>query len=159
MGVRLQSETSQGVAFSDFVRRHEADIRRALVAYFGSDLGRDAAAQALLYGLENWDRIGSMVNPSGYLYRVGQRWGLRQKRPRVSFGIVSSSEDLWFEPGLRPALERLPDKQRVAVVLRCGADMDYAEIARLTGASESGVRKSVERGLASLRKALEVGVE
>jgi RNA polymerase sigma factor (sigma-70 family) len=152
----LRSQVRGGLTFSDFVDASEAPLRHALIAQFGGETGREAASEALLYGLENWDRIGVMDNPAGYLFRVGQRWG-RRSRPRTfSLGVVHSEDSAWFEPGLVPALDALSDKQRVAVVLRHGSDMGYSEIAELTGMSETAVRKNVERALAALRKALEV---
>lgn len=142
--------------FSEFVERREPGLRHALMAELGFEIGRDAAAQALLYGLENWERVSAMENPAGYLYRMGQRWGRRQRRGSVAFGEVASSPDHWFEPGLESALRDLPVKQRMAVVLRHGLDLSYRDIASLTSQSETAVRKSVQRALARLRQALEV---
>jgi len=152
----LQSAVSIRASFSEFVEDNEAGIRHALIGQLGSDVGRAAAAQALLYGLENWERVSVMENPEGYLFRVGQRWGRRSAPRRVQFAVVDSIQDLWFEPGLEAALVGLPVKQRVAVVLRHGSDMSYSNIARLTNSNEASARKNVERGLAGLRKALEV---
>ncbi len=142
--------------FEEFVESNERELRHALVSRFGSDLGRDAAAQALLYGLEHWERLSGMENPAGYLYRVGQRWGGRQRPGLDRFGVVDSTREPWVEPGLAAAMQSLSVKQRVAVVLRHGLDMDYSEIARLTNSTETTVRKNVQRALAGLRKALEV---
>jgi hypothetical protein len=44
----------------------------ALAAAAGIEAGREATAEALAYGWEHWDRVGSMENPVGYLYRVGR---------------------------------------------------------------------------------------
>ena len=152
----MQTELSRELAFADFVEARESAIRRALIGQFGPEMGREAAGQALLYGLEHWDRISALENPAGYLFRVGQRWGRRQRPKPVRFGIVDSAPNPWFEPGLAPALAALPTKQRVAVVLRHGSDMAYRDIAELTSQSESTVRKHVERGLKTLRTALGV---
>jgi RNA polymerase sigma-70 factor (ECF subfamily) len=143
-------------SFSAFVEERESDLRRALTGEFGPHRGRDAAAQALLYGLENWSRVSELDNPAGYLFRVGQRWGRRQQSRPIVFAPIDQAPSPWFEPGLAPALAGLPTNQRVAVVLRCASDMAYADIAALTDQSEAAVRKQVERGLASLRQALEV---
>lgn len=142
--------------FAEFVERREAGLRHALMAELGYEVGRDAAAQALLYGLENWERVSNMENPAGYLFRMGQRWGRRQRRRSFVFGQPASSHDPWFEPGLESALRSLPVKQRMAVVLRHGLDLSYPEIASMTNQSETAVRKSVQRALARLREALEV---
>jgi RNA polymerase sigma factor (sigma-70 family) len=48
----------------------------------------------------------------------------------------------------------LPEAQRVAVVLRYYEQLEYAEIAALTGVAEGSVRSRVSRGLATLRTEL-----
>lgn len=45
----------------------------------------------------------------------------------------------------------LPHDQRVAVVLRYYEELEYAEIAMLTGVREGSVRSRVSRGIAALR--------
>ena len=72
----LRDETTAGT-FSDFVEEHEARLRDALTARFGSDIGKDAAADALAYGWEHWERIQAMDNSIGYLYTVGRANPLR----------------------------------------------------------------------------------
>ena len=155
----MQLEVSVHETFSEFVENNEAGIRHALIGQLGPDAGRDAAAQALLYGLENWGRVSSMENPAGYLFRVGQRWGRHRRPLRVEFEVLDSTREHWFEPGLEAALKSLPARQRVAVILRHGTDMSYPDIARLTNSLEATVRKNVERGLVRLRKILEVDDE
>jgi DNA-directed RNA polymerase specialized sigma24 family protein len=53
------------------------------------------------------------------------------------------------------ACRALPETQRTAVVLRYYEDLEYAEIAALTGVAEGTVRSRVSRGLAALRTSLE----
>ncbi len=48
----------------------------------------------------------------------------------------------------------LPKDQRTAVVLRFYEDLEYAEIADLTGVREGSVRSRVSRGIATLRQQL-----
>ncbi len=155
----MLSDVTSRATFEEFVESNEHELRHALVSRFGSDLGRDAAAQALLYGLEHWERLSGMENPAGYLYRVGQRWGGRQRPRRIRFGVVDSTREPWVEPGLAAALQSLSVRQRVAVVLRHGLDMDYSDIALLTNSTETTARKNVQRALARLRKALEADGE
>jgi RNA polymerase sigma factor (sigma-70 family) len=63
----------------------------------------------------------------------------------------------WFEPGLLPALVRLTDRQRTAVVLRHGFGHSFGEISDVMGVSIPTVQKHVDRALVKLRKSLEVG--
>jgi hypothetical protein len=57
------------VEFEEFAESTGPRLRAALVAAYGPTDGLDAAAEALAYG---WERLGSMLNPAGYLHRVGQ---------------------------------------------------------------------------------------
>lgn len=50
---------------------------------------------------------------------------------------------------------RLPDRQRVAVVLRVMDGEDFVRIADVMGVTEGNARKLVSRGLATLRGLLE----
>ena len=49
------------------------------------------------------------------------------------------------------ACQALPEVQRTAVVLRYYEQLEYAEIADLTGVREGSVRARVSRGIATLR--------
>ena len=52
------------------------------------------------------------------------------------------------------ACQALPESQRTAIVLRYYEQLEYAEIAELTGVREGSVRARVSRGLAALRQSL-----
>ena len=67
----MRREQTSADVFTEFARRLEPDLRRALTAGFGSGVGREAAAEALTHAWEHWDRVQGMANPSGYLFRVG----------------------------------------------------------------------------------------
>lgn len=144
----------------------EPRLRRALVAAYGRDAGRDAAVDALAWAWTHWARVQRLHNPVGYLYRVGQTkardardagWGqvvsIDGTAPAVS---TAATNEPWFEPGLDPALEALTEHQRVAVVLCHGFQWTHREVAELLELSTSSVQNHVERGLAKLRQALEV---
>ena len=72
---------SRGVTFERFAVADSARLRAGLVAAYGPDVGADAAAEAMAYAFEHWDRLSSMSSPVGYLYRVGQTEARRQLRP------------------------------------------------------------------------------
>jgi DNA-directed RNA polymerase specialized sigma24 family protein len=155
----MQAQSSHGQSFEDFLGKIEAGLRHGLIALFGPEDGRDATAQALLYGWENWEQLHLMDNPAGYLFRVGQTWGRRNRQPRGSLPSIPVHHDTWVEPFLPQALQSLPEKQRVAVVLRHGSDWSCERIAEFMGSSPATVRKNVERALSRLRVALEVNIE
>ena len=138
-------------SFTEFVREVEPRLRQALCASFGADFGRDATAQALAYGWENWDRISGIDNPAGYLWGVGRNHAKRQQRQRPVFPDVPTDAMPWIEPGLPVAMARLSEKQRVVVMLIHGLEWTYSEVAELLGVSKSTVQTQAERGMAKLR--------
>ena len=148
------SEVSDG-GFNDFVSMVEPVLRRALVARYGHERGREAAAEALAYAWEHWEDVSTMSNPAGYLYRVGQS-RTRPRRQRVLFDRRFAEEPL-VEPGLPDALARLSPKQRVAVVLVHGFGMTLREVAEVTGLGVTTVQTHMERGLRRLR--MELGID
>ena len=73
------------MSFDQFAQSVTPRLRAALVAAYGVDIGSDAAAEAMAYAWEHWDRVGEMGNPAGYLYRVGQTAARRLRRPERLF--------------------------------------------------------------------------
>jgi DNA-directed RNA polymerase specialized sigma24 family protein len=142
--------------FSRFFAEVEPKLRRALVARYGPERGREAAAEALAWAWEHWDRVEPVANRVGYLYRVGQsRTRLRRWRPVFD---IPAGDEFFVEPKLAGAVERLPERQRVVTLLIHGDGWTQSEVAELLGISTSTVNRHSERGLKALRKAIS-GVE
>jgi DNA-directed RNA polymerase specialized sigma24 family protein len=141
--------------FEAFYRDAEPRLRRALVAALGPEPGREAAAEALAYACEHWERVRGIDKPVGYLYRVGQSRS-RSRREPVVFPVPAEVGMPWVEPGLAGALAALSEHQRVAVVLAHGFGWTHREVGDVLGVAPSTVQNHVERGLANLRAALEV---
>lgn len=155
----MAHDREQELAFERFVREVEPRLRRALVAAYGPQAGRDAAVDALAWAWSNWARVERLDNPAGYLYRVGQTKAREGRRPLrvVTPEVVTGGDGTpWVEPSLEPALLALTEQQRVAVVLCHGFQWTHREVADLLDLSPSTVQNHVERGLANLRRALEV---
>jgi RNA polymerase sigma factor (sigma-70 family) len=150
-------------AFDQFVAGVEPGLRRALVAGYGAEVGRDAAVDALVWAWSNWSRVRRMSNPGGYLYRVGQTAARRQLRrghrgrPSMRIEPASGPGESRFEPGLMDALSALSIRQRTAVLLVHGYAFTLSEAATAMGCSPSSVRNHLARALERLRRSL--GVE
>lgn len=145
-------------SFAQFAQGVEPGLRRALTAGFGSEVGREAAAEALLYGWEHWERVGVMESPGGYLFRVGQSKARRMLGRSGRFSRVEVVfDEPWVEPRFGSAWGGLSERQRIVVGLIHAFDWSFAEVADLLGVSRSSVQSYEQRGLRKLRKAL--GVE
>ncbi len=147
-------------AFTAFARDAGEQVRRALIAMYGPELGAEATAEALAYGWEHWAKVAEMDNPAGYLYKVGHnkaRRILARKRPPLP-AVEASTGEAWVEPGLPQSLEGLTGKQRAAVVLIHGYGLSYQDVSELLGGSRSTVQQHLERGMRHLREDLGVDV-
>jgi RNA polymerase sigma-70 factor (sigma-E family) len=127
----------------------------------------DVVQEALARALPRWDRISTVEDPDAYVRRMvvneHTSWWRRFRRrespvaeprgpqdvaPADGTGETDDRERIWR------ACRALPEGQRTAVVLRYYEQLEYAEIAALTGVREGSVRSRVSRGIAALRTEL-----
>ena len=143
--------------FEDFVADAEARLRMALIATYGPLDGQTAALDALSWAWENWDKVQTMANPVGYLYRVGQTAARRQRvRPIPIDSATFRSHGIPdINPELVPALGRLSAQQRTVVMLVHAFVWTIRDVARMLELAPSTVQTHVERALARLRDQLE----
>ena len=155
-------ERSAVRGFDELVRSTGASVRRALVAYYGVEIGSEAFAEAIRVAWERWPEIASMENAAGFLFRAGQsharphvRWARRkQPFPFAVADIHSVEADEMVD--LFRALGRLRPEQRAAVVLTRSHGFTYREVADVLDISEAAVTNHVHRGLQRLRQLMEV---
>lgn len=158
-----------GVAVPDFdvwvAARGPALLRLALALTGNAADADDVVQDALSRALPRWSRIGSLEDPDAYVRRMvvnaHTSWWRRFRRrespsPSVAPPEVVAGPSVDFDEHRRVwlACRALPEPQRTAVVLRYYEQLEYAEIAALTGVREGSVRSRVSRGLAALRLAL-----
>ena len=107
-------------------------------------------------------KLDELDNPAGYLRTIlvnlcrddGRRAARASAHPapvpRVAPEppVPASSTAVWA------ALQRLPERQRVAVTLRYSLDLPDDEIAEVLGARPATVRSLVHRALATLKEAV-----
>jgi RNA polymerase sigma-70 factor (sigma-E family) len=143
--------------------RGPALLRLAYVLTGNGADAEDVVQDALSRALPRWSRISTVDDPDAYVRRMVvnahvSRWRKLRRREvpvevvhdrPVPAGVGAEDRDrLWR------ACQALPPDQRTAVVLRFYEDLDYAEIAALTGVREGSVRSRVSRGIAAMRHEL-----
>ena len=144
---------TDATTFTEFVAANEARLRHGLIAALGGEAGREAAAEALAWGWENWGRLAEMKNPVGYLYKVGRDRGRRNLgRHRPMLFSVDTARIPDVEPGLPHALSQLTERQRTVVLLVHCFEWTLSEVAELLGLSKTTVQNHLERGMATLRR-------
>ena len=146
-------------AFTAFATEVGGRLRIALSARYGAELGPEVTGDALLFAWQHWDRVRSMRNPAGYLYRVGARRATRILRRERRFSVGATETPVhatWVEPELHAVLQSLSDRQRAAVLLVHAFEWTLAEVAELWGVRRSTVQRHVARAMVHLRSALGV---
>ena len=165
MNAALAEEVAVTVpSFDDWVvARGPALLRLATLLtgnrYDAEDVVQDVLAKAY----PRWQRISTLDDPDAYVKRMvvnGHTSLWRKFRRRETpveqlflgsvDGHAADDRDLLWQ-----ACRRLPEHERTAIVLRYWEQLEYAEIAALTGVREGTVRSRVSRGLATLRTVVE----
>lgn len=152
-------------AYGELVERHQSSAWNAAYRFLGDRTeAEDVAQEAFLKILDAAPRYRPTATFRTYLYRVVTRLCLdhvHKKRPFYTESVPNvaargrSPLDVMTDHEIgalvRSALDQLPPKQRVVVVLRYYEGLNYAEIA---SALETTV-KAVERLLSRAREGLE----
>lgn len=157
--------TSDPPAFDGWVAvRGPALLRLAYLLTGNAADAEDVVQDALSRALPRWERISRVEDVDAYVKRMvvnaHTSWWRKFRRRESPSSYVDSGETV-AGPGAGPghderqrlwaACRALPEAQRTAVVLRYYEQLEYDEIAALTGVAEGTVRSRVSRGLAVLR--------
>ena len=152
--------------FEEFFRAEHHALFSALCLITGSrQEAEDTMQDAFLSLLERWDRIASMDDPTGYLYRSAMNaFRKRNRRARLvlkrALGVGPRAEELAAAESrltLAQMLAPLPPLQRAAIVLTNVLDYTSDEAAQLLGMRAGTVRTLASRGRAELRKKVREG--
>lgn len=155
--------------FDDIVERYQAEMYR-----FATHLTRnrtdadDLYQETLLKAYRAFDRLDGAANHRAWLYKIATNSYLSDRR---KMGRVAPLDEVHESriPGPQPDdaarldardllrkveafVDKLPPKQRVALVQRKYHDLSYAEIAANLGSSEQAARASVHEALRKLRE-------
>jgi DNA-directed RNA polymerase specialized sigma24 family protein len=138
--------------FACFVREVEPGLRRALTGHLRADQVPDALAEAFAYAWQHRERVMTMENPTGYLYRVAQSKSRTRRHGWLEWNGDREVPDV--EPGLTDALASLSPAQYRAVWLVHGCGWTYSETGVALDISASTVGSHVSRAMAHLRERL-----
>ncbi len=156
-------------AFDEIVRRHERTAWRIAHRFLGDPAeAEDIAQEAFLRILVAAPRYKPTATVSTYLYRVVARLCIdhaRKKRPVVTDTLHETMVD--SSPALttsliqkdrdvlvRKALDTLPSRQRMVVILKYYEGLRYSEIARAMGTTVKAVERLLSRARTALKSNL-----
>jgi RNA polymerase sigma factor (sigma-70 family) len=144
-------------AFEEWYRdEHRRVFAVVLVACGDWDVASDATDEAFTRALYHWGRVTAMASPAAWVCRVALNvMERRMRRRRMERHMLQRQvAGAAFEPGFSPevwaAVRSLPQRQRLAVVLRYVGDLSEADIATAMGVTRGTVSASLATARARL---------
>lgn len=156
----------------------EVEVREVYLAHYGRlagwtahligdrELAADVADEAFVRLLKHW---GQVDDPRPWLYAtaanlVRDHWRKRGREAtayeRFQGGVIdpdvaAPGPDLADALSVRAAVESLPERMRMPVLLHYFADLTVAQVARQLGKSEGAVKRDLYDARAMLARTLE----
>jgi RNA polymerase sigma-70 factor (ECF subfamily) len=145
-------------SFEAWFVAHARRLVATLTAATSDDgLAQDAVGEAAARALVRWRLVGSMPDPTAWVYRVAlnevRRRKRRQQREQEHYSAPFDPAVCDPEPDvdLWRIVACLPDRMRLAVTLRYVGDLQENQIADVMGISRGGVSSLLAKANARLR--------
>jgi RNA polymerase sigma factor (sigma-70 family) len=141
--------------FEIFYETHRDEVYRFLGRRLGHQSAEDAFQETFLRALRAYPRLEHGEHLRAWVFTIASRIivdDARRRRPEGELPELAVEDGLPAFEDLAPLTDELPPKERAAVVLRYGYDLDYAEIGAALGSSESAARQAASAGVRRLRK-------
>jgi RNA polymerase sigma factor (sigma-70 family) len=142
------------MTFEAFFDEHYESVRRSLaVALRDPLLAEELAQDAFTRALGNWRRVSQMERPAGWVYIVALRAGRRRRRadePAGSHTAPDIADQVTSDVALGVAIDTLPERQRLALVLRYLADLPVADVALAMDCAVGTVKSTLHAALERL---------
>lgn len=142
--------------FERFYETHRAEVLGFLRRRAGHDRAEDLFQETFLRALRAYGRLEHGEHLRAWVLTIAANAlvnAARRDRPAAELRDEPGDEDERpaFEE-LAPLTDRLPPKERAAVVLRYGYDLGYEAIGAALGSNEQAARQAASAGVRRLRK-------
>jgi RNA polymerase sigma factor (sigma-70 family) len=141
--------------FETFYEAHRDEVYRFLVRRLGRQRAEDAFQETFLRTLRAYSKLEHGDHLRAWVFTIASRIVVdeaRKARPAGELPELAAEDGLPAFEDLAPLTEDLPPKERAAVVLRYGYDLDYHEIGAALGSNEQAARQAASAGVRRLRK-------
>jgi len=160
--------------FRTFVERHQQLVISLVTRMIGSADAEDLAQQVFLNVWKSAPRWRPEAKVTTWLLTIAKRLVFNEARRRARTRLIPQSEDQEHEPeypdptpgpdrevlekelhlAIEKAINQLPEKERLALVLRQYQGMPYEEIAEVLGVSLAAVKSLLFRARNSMKRLL-----
>jgi RNA polymerase sigma factor (sigma-70 family) len=142
--------------FECFYEAHKGAVLAFLRRRAGRERADDLFQETFLRALRAYGRLEHGEHLRAWALTIAANVlvdGVRRERPTGERAFEPADEDVRpaYEE-LEPLTQDLPPKERAAVVLRYGYDLDYDTIGAALGSNEQAARQAASAGVRRLRK-------
>ena len=143
--------------FERFYEAHRAAVFAFLAHRLGRVAAEDAFQETFLRALRAYPRLEHARNLRAWVMTIAARVALDEQRRRRVYAPPPDWSEVGEDDGpayqeLDELTRALPPKERAAVVLRYGYDLDYAAIGEALGSSAEAARQATSSGVRRLRR-------
>lgn len=144
--------------FETFYAEHAEGVLRLLRRRLGRDRADDAFQETFLRALGAYGRLRHGEHLRAWVMTIAAHVAIdtlrRARETAAEPPEVAHVDRLPAYAELGELTDGLPPKERAAVVLRYGYDLDYDQIAAALGASPDAARQAASSGVRRLRRRL-----
>lgn len=150
--------------FETVVAEHWVTVIRVCRALLDPASADDACSETFVSAMIAYPSLASDANVKAWLITIAHRKSIDISRmvarqpipidqiPDTAAPTITEALTEPHDPALIAAVQRLPEKQRHAVIYHYLADLPYIEVADILGGSVDAARRAAADGIASLRR-------
>jgi RNA polymerase sigma factor (sigma-70 family) len=141
--------------FEQFYAQHRDEVFGFLAKRLGRGRAEDAFQETFLRALRAYPRLEHGTHLRAWVLTIAGRIAIDEHRRHRHDAELPEPGAPDAEPAYAQLAEltgELPPKERAAVVLRYGYDLDYAQIAAALDSSADAARQAASSGVRRLRK-------
>lgn len=173
--IELIEEVRKGQrsSFSELVKRHQRGLLRLSMRFMkDADLAQDVVQDAFIKAYEKLNLFEGRASFKSWLYQIAvntARNKLRESRhdfsniDDVNLGVSATAESGMVHAAvsemIQTEVDRLPFKQKTALVLRVYEDMSFAEIAEVMDCPYDTAKANYRHALLKLKETFEAQSE
>jgi RNA polymerase sigma-70 factor (ECF subfamily) len=154
-------------AFSELVRRHQKALLRLTLKMFRDlDLAEDIVQESFIKAYQKINLFEGRSSFKSWLFQIAVNTGKNRLRSnskevvdveKITIGISAVAESELVQEDIRKALveevDRLPERQKTALMLRVYEDLSFKEIAQIMDCPYDTAKANYRHGLMKIREA------
>jgi RNA polymerase sigma-70 factor (ECF subfamily) len=171
--IELISEVKSGdrKAFSELVQRHQRSLLRLTLRYTRDlSLAEDVVQESFIKAFQKIHLFEGRSSFKSWLFQIALNTAKNRFRERTMDLVNIEDTHLGIDPGaetgmvqmdmkrrIREEVDKLPEKQRIALTLRVFEDLSFKEIAQIMECPYDTAKANYRHALLKLRERLEAG--